>query len=591
MRHPLIVYRRQLSNLSLLLKRLSYLCRHKNNNAMTWLLETFLQPSIIQAVIIISLVAATGLALGKIKIFGISLGITFVFFAGIVAGHLGIEVNKDMLGFAQNFGLILFVYSLGLQVGPGFFSSFKRGGLQLNMLALGVIFLGLLLTLVFHWISGVSLPNMVGLLSGAVTNTPALGAAQQALIQLMPGDSAAVTNMSLACAVAYPLGVVGVILAIAGMRLCFTSAENASLQKEHKDTTTYVGEFQVCNPAIYNKSIRDIMMLTPKHFIISRIWRNGKVNIPTSETILREKDHLLVISIKSDVENIKVLFGEQENVDWNKEDIDWNRIDNSQLVSRRIIVTRSKVNGVKLGTLRLRNLYGINITRVNRAGIDLLASPNLTLQMGDKLTVVGEKASINNVGKILGNEIKRLKEPNLIAIFIGILVGVLLGALPISLPGISTPVKLGIAGGPIIIGILMGAFGPRFHLATYTTQSANLMMRQFGIVIYLAGLGIDAGAHFFEMVFRSEGLLWIGLGFGLTIIPVLVVGLIAMKLIRIDYASSIGMLCGSMANPMALNYANTTVEGDEPSVSYATVYPLSMFIRVISAQLILMMFL
>lgn len=558
---------------------------------MTWLLETFLEPSIIQAVIIISLVAATGLALGKIKIFGISLGITFVFFAGIIAGHLGIEVNKDMLGFAQNFGLILFVYTLGLQVGPGFFSSFKKGGLQLNILALAVIFLGLFLTLVFHWISGVSLPNMVGLLSGAVTNTPALGAAQQALIQLIPSDTTAVTNMSLACAVAYPMGVVGVILAIAWMRFCFTSSENTTLQKEHKDTTTYVGEFQVCNPAIYNKSIREVMTLTPKHFIISRVWRDGKVNIPTSETILQERDHLLVISIKSDVENIKILFGEQENVDWNKEDIDWNRIDNSQLVSRRIIVTRSKVNGVKLGTLRLRNLYGINITRVNRAGIDLLASSNLTLQIGDKLTVVGEKASINNVGKILGNEIKRLKEPNLIAVFIGILVGMLLGALPISLPGISTPVKLGIAGGPIIIGILMGAFGPRVHFATYTTQSANLMMRQFGIVIYLAGLGIDAGAHFFETVFQTEGLLWVGLGFGLTIIPVLVVGIVAMKMLHIDYASSIGMLCGSMANPMALNYANTTVEGDEPSVSYATVYPLSMFIRVISAQLILMMFL
>lgn len=320
------------------------------------------------------------------------------------------------------------------------------------------------------------------------------------------------------------------------------------------------------------------------------MWRDGKVTIPTSETVLHEHDHLLVISIKSDMESIKVLFGEQENVDWNKEDIDWNRIDNSQLVSRRIIVTRSKVNGVKLGTLRLRNLYGINITRINRAGIDLLASPNLTLQIGDKLTVVGEKANIENVGKILGNELKRLKEPNLIAVFIGLMLGMILGAIPISLPGISMPVKLGIAGGPIIVGILMGAFGPRFHLATYTTQSANLMMRQFGIVIYLAGLGIDSGAHFFETVFRAEGLLWIALGFGLTVIPVMIVALIAMKLLSIEYGNTIGMLCGSMANPMALNYANTTVEGDEPSVSYATVYPLSMFIRVISAQLLIMLF-
>lgn len=557
---------------------------------MDWLFSTFAEPSMIQTVIIISIVAAVGLALGKIKLFGISLGITFVFFAGIMAGHLGINVNRDMLNFAQSFGLIIFVYTLGLQVGPGFFSSFKKGGLQLNMLAMAVVFLGLLFTVIFHLVSGVSLPNMVGLLSGAVTNTPALGAAQQALAQLLPGDQNAISSMSLACAVAYPLGVVGVILAIAFMRFYFTSKKDESANLENKDTTTYVGEFQVSNPAIYNKSIREVMTHTPKHFIISRVWRDGRVNIPTSETILQENDHLLVISIKSDVENIKVLFGEQENVDWNKEDIDWNRIDNSQLVSRRIIVTRSKVNGVKLGALRLRNLYGINITRVNRAGIDLLASSNLTLQMGDKLTVVGEKASINNVGKILGNEIKRLKEPNLIAIFIGILLGMLLGALPISLPGISTPVKLGIAGGPIIVGILMGAFGPRFHFAIYTTQSANLMMRQFGIVIYLAGLGIDAGAHFFETIFRPEGILWIGLGFGLTLIPILIVGFIAMKILHIEYAKSMGMLCGSMANPMALNYANTTVEGDEPSVSYATVYPLSMFIRVISAQLLLMMF-
>lgn len=558
---------------------------------MDWFIDTLLEPSLIQTVILISLVAAVGLSLGKIKIFGISLGITFVFFAGILAGHFGLEVNKDMLSFAQNFGLIIFVYSLGLQVGPGFFSSFKQEGLLLNMLGLGVIVLGLLLTLTFHWTCGISLPDMVGLLCGAVTNTPALGAAQQALLQVSPAAGAEATNMALSCAVAYPLGVVGVILAIAFIRSFLTGKHVPPRHHEHKDTTPYIGEFQVCNPAIYNQRIQDVMHLTPKHFIISRIWRDGKVTIPTSETILQEHDHLLIISVRSDMESIKVLFGEQENVDWNKEDIDWNRIDNSQLVSRRIIVTNSKVNGVKLGTLKLRNLYGINITRINRAGIDLLATPHLTLQIGDKLTVVGEKASIENVGKILGNELKRLKEPNLVAVFIGLMLGMLLGALPISLPGISMPVKLGIAGGPIIVGILMGAFGPRFHLATYTTQSANLMMRQFGIVIYLAGLGIDSGAHFFETVFRAEGLVWIGLGFALTVVPVLLIGALAMKLMRVDYGNTIGMLCGSMANPMALNYANTTVEGDDPSVSYATVYPLSMFIRVISAQLLIMLFL
>ena len=555
---------------------------------MNWLQEAFLEPTMVQAVIIISLVSALGLYLGRIKIFGISLGITFVFFAGILAGHLGIVVNKDMLYFAQSFGLILFVYALGLQVGPGFFSSLKKGGVAMNMMGLGVILLGLIMTVGLHWVTGVSLSNMVGLLCGAVTNTPALGAAQQALLQIEPANTKGVTNMALACAVAYPLGVVGVILAIIILRALFADKKQKDL-KEQRDTTTYVAEFHVSNPAIYEKSIKDVMKLTDKHFVISRVWRNGKVSIPTSDTLLHEHDHLLIISVKSDVENIKVLFGEQENVDWNKADIDWNAID-SQLISRRIAVTRNRVNGVKLGSLRLRNLYGINITRVNRAGIDLLASPDLRLQIGDRLTIVGEANSVNTVGKILGDEIKRLNNPNLLAVFIGISLGMLLGALPITLLGMSTPVKLGIAGGPIIVGILMGAFGPRFHLTTYTTMSANLMLRQLGIIIYLAGLGIDSGVHFFETVFRAEGLLWIGLGFLLTIVPVLIVGFIASQFFKLDYAHNVGMLCGSMANPMALSYANTTVDGDEPSVSYATVYPLSMFIRVISAQLVLMLF-
>ena len=555
---------------------------------MNWLQEAFLEPTMVQAVIIISLVSALGLYLGRIKIFGISLGITFVFFAGIFAGHLGIVVNKDMLYFAQSFGLILFVYALGLQVGPGFFSSLKKGGVAMNLLGLGVILLGLIMTVSLHWVTGVSLSNMVGLLCGAVTNTPALGAAQQALLQIDPANTKGVTDMALACAVAYPLGVVGVILAIIILRALFADKKQKDL-KEQRDTTTYVAEFHVSNPAIYEKSIKDVMKLTDKHFVISRVWRNGKVSIPTSDTLLHEHDHLLIISVKSDVENIKVLFGEQENVDWNKADIDWNAID-SQLISRRIAVTRNRVNGVKLGSLRLRNLYGINITRVNRAGIDLLASPDLRLQIGDRLTIVGEANSVNTVGKILGDEIKRLNNPNLLAVFIGISLGMLLGALPITLPGMSTPVKLGIAGGPIIVGILMGAFGPRFHLTTYTTMSANLMLRQLGIIIYLAGLGIDSGVHFFETVFRAEGLLWIGLGFLLTIVPVLIVGFIASQFFKLDYAHNVGMLCGSMANPMALSYANTTVDGDEPSVSYATVYPLSMFIRVISAQLVLMLF-
>lgn len=555
---------------------------------MSWLTEVLFEPSAIQAVIVICVISAVGLALGRIKIFGISLGITFVFFAGILAGHFGIVINKEMLYFAQNLGLILFVYTLGLQVGPGFFGSLRKGGVTMNLLSLSVVFLGLLLVILFHYTTGEPISNMMGLFSGAVTNTPVLGAAQSALRQMQPENVKGVTDMALACAVAYPFGVVGVILGIVILRKTLTS-QSATPPKE-KEKRANVSEFAIVNPSVFNKSIREVMQLTHTHFVISRLWRDGKVIIPTSETLLQENDHLLIISGKADVEMIQALFGEHENIDWNNEDIDWNAVDR-QLISRRIVVTQEKVNGVKLGKLRLRNLYGINITRVNRAGIDLIASRDLRLQIGDRLTVVGEATAIANVGKILGDEVTRLDHPNLLAVFVGISLGVLLGSIPIALPGISMPVRLGIAGGPIIVGILMGAFGPRFHLTTYTTQSANLMLRQFGIIIYLAGLGLDAGGHFFETVFRAEGLQWIAMGAALTIVPVLLVGFLAAKLFKFDYAENVGLLCGSMANPMALSYANTTVEGDEPSVAYATVYPLAMFVRVITAQIVVMFFL
>ncbi|MDR2956350.1 MAG: putative transporter [Prevotella sp.] len=556
---------------------------------MDWLKETILEPSSVQAIIIVSLASAIGIQLGKLKLFNISLGITFVFFVGIAIGHFQLDLNKDMLNFTQNFGLILFVYALGLQVGPGFFSSMKKGGIKLNMLALGVIFIGLLLTVIISYASDISLPNMVGILCGATTNTPALGAAQQTLVQIT-GDTKMTNDMALATAVAYPLGVIGVILAVIFLRKVFVPKGNMDEPQGKKDKNMHVGEFHITNPAIDNMNIRDVMKLASRHFVISRIWHDGVVTIPTSESILKLNDHLLIISKKSDVDHVKVLFGEQENVDWNKEDIDWNHIDNSLLVSRRIIVTNSKVNGMKLGALKLRNTYGINITRINRAGIDLLASPNLSLQIGDGLTVVGEKASIDNVAKMLGNEVKRLDRPNLIAIFLGIALGLLLGALPIPFPGMDIPVKLGIAGGPIIVGILMGAFGPQFRIATYTTQSANLLMRQFGLTIYLACLGIGAGEHFLETVFRTEGILWITFGFALTVIPVLIIGAVAMKIYKIDYAKNVGMLCGSMANPMALNYVNSIIDEDDPSVAYATVYPVSMFARIILIQLLLIIF-
>lgn len=553
---------------------------------MEWLNSVFIDHTVIQAVVVIAMISALGLALGKISIYGVSLGVTFVFFAGIAAGHFGLSIDPQMLNYAESFGLIIFVYALGLQVGPGFFGSFRKGGMTLNLLAFAVILVGTAMTLVFHVVTGVSLPDMVGILSGAVTNTPALGAAQQTLKQMHidAGDPA------LGCAVTYPLGVVGVIFAVIVLRKMFPRRTAECIPDEDKTRHTFIAGYEVRNPGIFGKNLKEVAQLSSHHFVVSRLWREGKVSIPTSDTLLKEGDHLLVITTEAEEEAMKILFGEEENVDWNKKDIDWNAID-SQLVSQRIVVSRSEINGKKLGALRLRNTYGINITRIYRAGVQLLATPELVLQLGDKLTVVGEAAAISNVEKVLGNRVVSLKEPNLIAVFTGIVLGLAVGAIPFSIPGVSFPVRLGIAGGPIIVGILMGAFGPRLHMITYTTRSANLMLRGLGLSIYLACLGLDAGVHFFETVFRPEGLLWVLLGFAITFIPVVLVAMVALKFMKIDFGSLSGMLCGSMANPMALNYVNATVEGDNPAVSYATVYPLCMFIRVIFAQLILMLFL
>ena len=550
---------------------------------MEWLYSLFIEHSALQAVVVLSLISAIGLGLGKIHVCGISLGVTFVFFAGILAGHLGLSIDPQMLNYAESFGLIIFVYALGLQVGPGFFSSFRKGGVTLNMLAIAVVILGTFLAVVCSYTTGVSLPNMVGILCGATTNTPALGAAQQTLKQMGLESS----TPALGCAVAYPLGVIGVILAVLLIRKLLVRREDLEVQEKDDANKTYIAAFQVHNPAIFNKSIKDIAHMSYPKFVISRLWRDGNVSIPTSEKIIKEGDRLLVVTSEKDALALTVLFGEQENTDWNKEDIDWNAID-SQLISQRIVVTRPELNGKKLGALRLRNHYGINISRVYRSGVQLLATPELTLQLGDRLTVVGEAAAIQNVEKVLGNAIKSLKEPNLVAVFVGIILGLALGAVPFSIPGISTPVRLGLAGGPIIVGILIGTFGPRLHMITYTTRSANLMLRALGLSLYLACLGLDAGAHFFDTVFRPEGLLWIGLGFGLTLVPTVLVGFFAFKIMKIDFGSVSGMLCGSMANPMALNYANDTIPGDNPSVAYATVYPLSMFLRVIIAQVLLM---
>ena len=539
-----------------------------------------------QAVIVLSVIIAVGLGLGKLRFWGISLGVTFVFFAGIFAGHMGLSIDSGMLNYAESFGLVLFVYELGLKVGPGFFSSFQKGGIKLNMLGLGVVAVGTLMAVLLSFAFGVPMSDMTGILCGATTNTPALGAAQQALQQL--GISA--NGAALSCAVTYPLGVVGVILAMVLVRKFFTRKSDFDVDEREDGNKPYIATFRVHNPAVFHKSIREAAGLIQPKFVISRIWRNGTVSIPTSEITLEEDDRLLVISTEKDAPSLTVLFGEQEPEDWSKDNIDWDAID-SQLISKHILVSRPEINGKRLGSLRLRNNYGINISQVLRSGVKLLATPGLILQVGDRLTVVGEARSVENVEKVLGNAVSNLRDPNLAAIFIGMVLGLILGSIPIAIPGMSMPIKLGLAGGPIVVGILIGRFGPRFHMVTYTTRSANLMLRGIGLSLYLACLGLDAGADFLDSIMRADGVIWIALGFVITLIPVMIMGVLAMRLWHVDFGSTCGMLCGSMANPMALNYANETIDGDNPAVSYATVYPLCMFLRVIIAQVLLMFFL
>lgn len=427
---------------------------------MEWLNSLFVEHSVIQAVIVVSLVSAVGLALGKISIWGVSLGVTFVFFAGIMAGHFGLTIDPQMLNYAESFGLIIFVYALGLQVGPGFFSSLGKGGLKLNMLAMVVVVLGVVMTLGFHWTTGVSLPDMMGILSGAVTNTPALGAAQQTLKQM--GDPAiSAADLALGCAVAYPLGVVGVILAVIFVRRLFASGIFFKKTDEDKRKKTIVVGINVSNPGVTGKTIKEIARLSSKKFVISRLWRDGKVVIPASDTVVQVDDRLVVITTEGDVDALSMMIGERDSTDWNQEDIDWNTVDN-QLVSHRIVITRPDINGKRLGALRLRNEFGINVTRIYRAGIVLLPTPDLVLQLGDRLNVVGEEAAIARVGAAVGDAVKDLDEPNLVAVFIGMVLGLLLGSIPLVIPGISFPVKLGLAGGPIVMGILVGALVPGY---------------------------------------------------------------------------------------------------------------------------------
>ena len=552
---------------------------------MNWIDGLFCVHSALQTVVVLSLIIAVGLALGKIHVRGISLGIAFVFFVGIVAGHLHLSADARMLDFAETFGLSLFVYTLGLYVGPNFFGLMRHDGIRMNLWSAAVIALGTVMAMVMTEVLPVSVADMVGILCGATTNTPALGAAQQALNNAgVPSSGAA-----LGCAVTYPLGVVGVILAMMLLRrFCVRPADLEPRLSSEADNT-YIAQFIVINPALAGKTIAEVAQMTHMHFIISRIWRGREVIVPLAQTVMHINDNALVVTTRDEAAAMEILFGERVKKDWNREQIDWNAID-SHVESRVIVVTRPVLNGKVLGALHLRDAYGVNVSRVMRGDVKLLATDDLLLQYGDRVTVVGEPKAIDHVESFLGNAVQVLNEPNLGAIFLGLILGLALGTIPLSLPGMSAPVRLGIAGGPIIVGILVGSLGPRAHFISYTTRSASLMLRKLGLSLYLACLGLAAGGDFLDTVMRPEGLLWVGAGFLLTVLPVLIVGMVALRTRTLDFGSVCGILCGSMANPMALGYANDTLKGDTQSVSYASVYPLGMFMRVVIAQILVMFF-
>lgn len=536
------------------------------------------------SVLILSLVIAFGIMLGKVKIAGISLGVTWILFVGIVFGHFNLSLNEHLLHFLKEFGLILFVYSIGLQVGPGFFSAFKKGGFTLNILAVTSVSLSVAVAIVLYLVTDTPITTIVGILSGAVTNTPGLGAAQQANSDLNGIDA---PEIAMGYAVAYPLGVIGAILALQSLKYILkinTTTEEAEAEKgmgHLQELTVRPVSLEIINKAIDNKTIKDIHPLVNRKFVISRIRdQYGKQELVNSDTELHLGDQILVISNPKDIEAITVFFGKQIDVKWEDED--------SNLVSRRILITKPELNGKTLSQLRIRRNFGASITRVNRSGVDLVAAPNLQLQMGDRVTVVGSELAVSHAEKILGNSLKRLNHPNLIPIFIGIALGCILGSIPFMLPGIPQPLKLGLAGGPLIISILISRFGPHYKLITYTTMSANLMVREIGISLFLACVGLGAGKGFIETIVNEGGYMWIGYGAIITIFPLLLTGLIGRYGCKLNYYTLIGILSGTNTNPPALAYSNEQTSCDAPAVGYATVYPLAMFLRVLSAQLLIL---
>ena len=552
---------------------------------MEWLSDLISGTSIAHTVFLYAIVIAVGVVLGKVKIFGVSLGVTFVLFVGILLGHFGLSVDGEILHFVKEFGLILFVFSIGLQVGPGFFASFKNEGVKLNLLAMAIIALNIIVALVIYFFDDSIGLMIVGILSGAVTNTPGLGAAEQALSQLYTdGIITEVPQLALGYAVAYPFGVVGIILAMIIVRAIFRvnfQEETDKIERENNDSQLipHIITYRTENKLIVGRTLSELSSMINRNFVVSRIKRNDEIIIPNSKTILQDKDLLLTVLSEADEEALTAFIGP-------KIEMDWEAIQ-APVISRRILVSKEEYNGRKIGSMRLRMGYRLNVTRVTRAGVDLLASPNLALQMGDRITVVGKEEDIDRLAEKLGNSMKHLNHPNLFTIFIGIMIGVIFGSMPFTVPGMPVPLKLGLAGGPLIIAILIGRFGHKMHLTTYTSTSANLMLREVGICLFLASVGISAGGEFVKTIMEG-GLMWVLWGFLITLIPLLIVGSVGRGYYKLNYFTLMGLMSGACTDPPALAYSNKVANNDAPSVAYSTVYPLTMFLRILTAQVLIL---
>ncbi len=562
---------------------------------MDWLIDLVrpFNDSLASTILLYSFVIFAGIYLGKIKIFGISLGVTFVLFVGIIMGHFGYQADNDVLHFLREFGLILFIFSIGMQVGPGFFSSFKEGGVKMNALAVTGIVLNVAIMLAIYFIQGgsegeTSISQLVGIMSGAVTNTPGLGAAQQTYLQVNAEGYDVSQQMSMGYAAAYPLGVVGIIITMILIRKFFkidTASEIKEIENDERSSmlAPHILSLRVTNKMVDGLSMKKLHTLISCDYVVSRIEKpDGTIIIPKSDDEINYNDICLVVCSQKDEELFTRFMGPVIEKKWERE--------KGPVVSRRILVTKTEYNGTKLGSMRLHSAYNLNVTRVNRAGVDLVAGPNLRLQIGDRLTVVGKLDDINNLANKLGNSMKRLNEPNLITMFIGIFLGILVGSIPLQFPGMSVPMKLGLAGGPLVVAILIGAYGHKFHLVTYTNSSANLLLREMGICLFLASVGIAAGKDFFATVFNAQGALWVAYGFIITVIPLIVIGIIARAKYKLNYFYIVGMMSGGYTDPPALAYANKVANNDAPAVAYSTVYPLTMFMRVIAAQLVILFF-